>query len=878
MKFYPWVFAFILFSVYANAQRPIELRSENIQESQITTIQITPGSNVSNAFHQSVIANYSEMPDGQYLQFNIPKGTYKVPSTTESAVFKLTGKRNVIINGNGSTIICLKPLRFFESNDCTNIIFKNFIVDHDPVPFTQGTIQEVNNQGKYINVTIDEGYDNPVNNINYQLEANGGVNGKLWLFVKDPTMRGMMKRGCSNVYTINKSKKWITDPNNSNQVRIFIGKLNNMAAGDKWCMPLSLSKNLVRISRGDQITVEDLTQYSGAGALMYGGSSRMLNFIRVKSMLKPNTDRILANTRDGSIFSTNSIGPLFEDCHFEANGDDGINMNISNNELESIDVSNNTVGITSVVNRFGSKGVVAIDPGDTVVFYSYPQEKEYHRDVVTAITKSKDAKGLTHAICVMKNPVPADLMDHGKLKTWNICKANPFFIVRGCTFRYLRRHGMFLYGRNGIIENNRFERNTYKAIETVAQGRLGYLPENVIIRNNTFIDNNITQNGYGTRSGAPVIFCLEANKNDTGANKPIKNIHLKNNTFKEDFHNKIIYMTNCQKTSIKENRFQSYDFSVEEMKNQAVEIVHSDVDYNVESNTFTRLNYEPAKILAFTSEFTSSNSITLENGITAAMGFHDLKIDGNRNITISKFGNRGYFVPDSIAMQLLGSNARTFQIDFKLDRDINSSDTEEANILQIGTDAAGKFLRLFIDANKRIGVDFGGGKIFMTASLSKDFSSKHSIQLAISSEAGVTLAVDNTQVAWSSTPENLDINTSKGSFYLFRNNQQFGGVTIYTVNAWNYKREVNTSSALVKHDRKVICYPNPVDDILTIQNINNSIEQVKIFNLEGKLVYTQKIASVNKVTINCSSYTAGTYVLQLYNSDNKFSSLKFQKR
>ncbi len=871
------------------AQRPTELRSENILESLITHVTVTPGSNVSQAFQDSLQNNYVAGNTTNYLQFDIPKGTYEVENITESAIFKISDKNNVIINGNGSTIIGKKLLRFFECNNSENVILKNFDVDHDPLPFSQGTVQEVNTSSNYINVTLDAGYDNPVTNTNYQLPEDGGNNTKLWLFIKDPTVRGMMKKGCNNVYVINKNKKWVTDPDNSNQIRIWLSSMTNIAVGDKWCMPISSAKNLIRINNSEQVTVEDVNQYSGAGALMYGKGSSMLNFIRVKSILKPNTDRIQGNTRDGAIFSTNSIGPMFEDCVIEANGDDGINMNIENNVLEAIDVPNGELTIKSIMNRFGSTGEISMIPGDTIVFFQYGEEKEYHRDVVDALTTTVDSEGIKHAVCEMQNTIPSDLMSHGEIKVWNISKANPNFIIKGCKFRFLRRHAIFLYGRNGIIENNTFDRNTGKAIEVLSQGRLGYLPENVKIRNNTFTDNNISQMHYGSDEGAPFIFNLTSNSNDDGsntnANKPITNIAITNNTFDEDYNNTTIFMTNCKESNITNNTFQSYNFPLSSVQSKAVKIEDADVTYSAANNTFTKKYFADAQILRFNSTLNSNTAGTHSNEVSAGHTYHSLNIDASGNISIPDFGEKSYHLPDSIAKQVLADNPRTIHVRFKFAQDVSLSNTTGPNLFTYGENTEGNYMKLHINPSKKIVLDLGNNVKFKTATLTKDFSTHTKIELSIDEDDSVNLKMDDNSVAWDVTPTSYDINTSPSDFELFTNNSQQNGVTLYSFRVWNYDKNSTTAAKAqsktndISLDEEISIYPNPMQSHLIINQIDGQLKHFEIINMMGQVVSKGDLnPESTQSKLDCSGLYSGTYILRLHKKDGIVENYKVLKK
>ena len=68
-------------------------------------------------------------------------------------------------------------------------------------------------------------------------------------------------------------------------------------------------------------------------------------------------------------------------------------------------------------------------------------------------------------------------------------------------------------------------------------------------------------------------------------------------------------------------------------------------------------------------------------------------------------------------------------------------------------------------------------------------------------------------------------------------------------------------------------FPNPVDDILNISCLNNTILQIKIFDYLGQLIYNQEY----KNTINVSSFSKGLYLLKVYDTNEQIAVFKIIK-
>ena len=70
-------------------------------------------------------------------------------------------------------------------------------------------------------------------------------------------------------------------------------------------------------------------------------------------------------------------------------------------------------------------------------------------------------------------------------------------------------------------------------------------------------------------------------------------------------------------------------------------------------------------------------------------------------------------------------------------------------------------------------------------------------------------------------------------------------------------------------------FPNPTSDKIQLKGISNNISHIKITDLLGKVVYSDK--EFKREYINISNLKAGIYILSVSN-DNEVSNVKFVKR
>ena len=72
-------------------------------------------------------------------------------------------------------------------------------------------------------------------------------------------------------------------------------------------------------------------------------------------------------------------------------------------------------------------------------------------------------------------------------------------------------------------------------------------------------------------------------------------------------------------------------------------------------------------------------------------------------------------------------------------------------------------------------------------------------------------------------------------------------------------------------------FPNPVDDVLNISCLNNTILKIKIFDDLGRQVYSQAFNDTIYNTINVSGFSKGLYLLKVYYTNEQVLVFKVNK-
>jgi len=84
--------------------------------------------------------------------------------------------------------------------------------------------------------------------------------------------------------------------------------------------------------------------------------------------------------------------------------------------------------------------------------------------------------------------------------------------------------------------------------------------------------------------------------------------------------------------------------------------------------------------------------------------------------------------------------------------------------------------------------------------------------------------------------------------------------------------DITSVQTIVTENYKI--FPNPVEDVLTMSSLDNTISLIEIYDVLGKKVYSQTY----KESINMSSFEKGLYLLKVYDTNEQVSVFKIIKR
>lgn len=243
---------------------------------------------------------------------SLPTGIFEF---TDQAM-TISDAANLTVDGSQTTIVGKKigipQLRIQQSS---NITVRGLTVDMDPLPFTQGSITQVSDDGQTLYFQIHDGYPRL---------AGDYIVKRLHVYERD---QRRLKPGVPDVYLSS-----ITALSDSQGVAVSGVPLDrHVQVGDRVVLNIR-KRSAVELVKTDSVTLDHITVYTCAGLGFSGrfirGDNKVLNCV-IKPGPTPagaTQPRLLSTSADGLNFAYARKGPIIRNCDFSFMGDDGINF------------------------------------------------------------------------------------------------------------------------------------------------------------------------------------------------------------------------------------------------------------------------------------------------------------------------------------------------------------------------------------------------------------------------------------------------------------------------------------------------------------------------------------------------------------------------
>ena len=277
------------------------------------------------AIRKAVAAAVKAAPGAKVV---FEKKRYRLAKARVDYHIVLKGVQGLTVEGNGAELINNPWNNIVKLDECEDVTVRGFVLDCDPLPFTQGTITDVDVRSGSFTLKIHEGYDNPVGVYRKigKKKPNWG-----WGVCMDPKKRRRKADAIMHFYIqdVKETQAGLLQVQLVDNARKHAADLKK---GDKFVITLKYGRGGASflVTRSSNCRLENNTFYTAKYGMTHGLSDNRgrIHVKGVKITFKPGSDRLISTPKDGFHCKHNAIGPIIEDGLFEGMLDDTINISV----------------------------------------------------------------------------------------------------------------------------------------------------------------------------------------------------------------------------------------------------------------------------------------------------------------------------------------------------------------------------------------------------------------------------------------------------------------------------------------------------------------------------------------------------------------------
>ncbi len=378
--------------------------------------------------------------------------------------------KDITFAGAGpETVLSIRNPQFggIAAEFSTNIVLRDFAVDYDPLPFTQGRITSIDEeQGSFV-LRLDPGFA--------EFDHPGFTDPDLCFGnTFDPT--ALQHRTGRPLFLESWDRLSDTEYRLHAAERTPIGT-KQLKVGDRYfhCF-IRFNRSPVEAWFVRGVVLKNITVYAGITIAYLIGHTEESTLIRNCNILpRPRTDRAINVNADG-IHSFGVRGEfIIEGCDFRDNNDDSINVHNRGLNIKEV-LSDREVVLYS--EKF------TIKAGDRLYFYDYATKLPIER--LATATEVEELPGFmerTHYSVAFTPPIPGLEADSGKrVFNWDACGSG--VVIRNN--RLTNAGGIKLRCPNAVVENNRLSVAGGLVMFDIYYYNEGPIPHTMAVRNNDF--------------------------------------------------------------------------------------------------------------------------------------------------------------------------------------------------------------------------------------------------------------------------------------------------------------------------------------------------------------------------------------------------------
>ena len=463
---------------------------------------------------------YQENNPGAAVEIHLqPNQTYRIsPTDTTRWASYILGDyykddvrylaENIVFNGHGSTILIDNPtFGFMEIDHGKNIIIQDLEIDYVTLPFTQGTITNINTTANTIDLRIDASFagSNFPSPLAPQFNGYDRSDFHLWGYAVKPNIPGQLTDGSFWHYATQFDD--IVELGNG-VFRMPLHITDGLKVTDRFVLQSRYSSAgaFSIYHESEQISIIGVKAYSGPGTFVAGNFNSAVNVIDSEVAIKPG--RLKSINADAVHAQSFRFGPWVENSKFDGIGDDVSNFyttpfTVLNQSLDrrtfvfgSLNTGGNEPADSSRNLPFGPSFAI----GDDVTFYQTSSGEiignarvvnvTFESGRVTSVTLDQPIRGSSIEPKGLGSGNDTYLDD---TTVYNNSLSSGFFI-QGSEFKNSRRFGPYLMANRGQIVDSVFSGLSDQAIagHNESAWPLGLFATDILIQGNQFLANGFS--------------------------------------------------------------------------------------------------------------------------------------------------------------------------------------------------------------------------------------------------------------------------------------------------------------------------------------------------------------------------------------------------
>ncbi|MDG0813445.1 right-handed parallel beta-helix repeat-containing protein [Cohnella rhizosphaerae] len=452
---------------------------------------------------------------GEEAEVRLGRGRYRVASGHgNEAAIRIAGASKLVLTGEGDDtviVVCNPMAGGIEVADSGDVLVQSLAVDYDPLPYTQGTVTEVNGAAGWFSFRVDAGYRQLDERNFHEAEARFGLlvrgaGGPEPRYGPHPLIDLTWERVSADEWRVKAPDR-----------KMLLA--SGMRPGDRYAhMARRHSESAINFWRTETASVRDVTVYAGPSLASIWGQNGDVDIDGLRVEVLPGSNRLLSANGDG-IHNLNTRGRLdIRNCAFSGMADDAINIHVRAGTVREVPAPNELLvhgGLFEA--RTGDKVQLYRPRTGCILAEATVLHAAARPDGLHAIRMDRDIAGLQAGIGL-----------HDADHVYNLSACGRGFVVRGNRFGRHRGRGILVRSPDGTIVDNEFlnAEGWGIAVQHEPDWEEGPIARNLTITRNTFTgdDDNVMASVH-IAAGTP------AGISEANWGKPITGILIKDNRF-----------------------------------------------------------------------------------------------------------------------------------------------------------------------------------------------------------------------------------------------------------------------------------------------------------------------------------------------------------